>query len=141
MAIDRRGFLKAGAAQAALAGIGLAGCAKHPGAPGAPRGMNPFRHGVASGDPLADRVILWTRVSPELARGASPIATDWWIARDAGGRDPVASGRVDATAERDYTVKVDAAGLDSGTDYYYRFSTAAGASPLGRTRTRDLRGI
>jgi len=135
MAIDRRGFLKAGAAQAALAGIGLSGCAKHPGAPSVPRGMNPFRHGVASGDPLADRVILWTRVSPQDGSGSGPIATDWWISRDPLGLDVVGGGQAEALAERDFTLKIDAGGLEPGTNYFYGFMTRTGLSPIGRTRT------
>lgn len=157
MAIDRRRFLKAGAAQAALLGTGaLAGCAAHPGAGTVEPGTDPFRHGVASGDPLADRVILWTRVSPTTLDPDTPIRTRWWIARDADGRDVVAEGEVDATPERDFTVKVDATGLSPARDYHYgfvagsfgaaagsfgsaagAFGSAAGAarSPVGRTRT------
>ena len=107
MAIDRRAFLKASAAQAALAGVGLTGCVKHPGAPGVPIGTNPFQHGVASGDPLSDRVILWTRVSPLEDRLGEPIRTDWWISRDPLGLDVVAGGRTEALPERDFTIKLD----------------------------------
>jgi alkaline phosphatase D len=141
MAIDRRRFLKATAAQGALlgaglsAGAGLSGCASHPGAPPVRRGANPFVHGVASGDPLSDRVILWTRVSPDELRANEPISVDWWIGRDADGLDRVNGGRVEALAERDFTVKLDATGLDAGSEYFYRFSTRAGASSVGRTRT------
>jgi alkaline phosphatase D len=141
MAIDRRGFLKASAAQGALLGVGisagasLSGCASHPGASAVRHGANPFVHGVASGDPLADRVILWTRVSPDELRPGEPIAVDWWIARDAEGLDRVNGGRVEAVAERDFTVKIDATGLEAGSDYYYRFSSDAGATSVGRTRT------
>jgi alkaline phosphatase D len=149
MAIDRRGFLKASAAQAALIGVGVGsvgvvGCAGHPGAEGVAPGVNPFQHGVASGDPLSDRVILWTRVSPEIERFGEPISVDWWIARDAEGRDRVADGRVEASADRDFTVKVDARGLTPNTDYFYRFATWTAASPVGRTRTladRDVRQL
>ena len=92
--IDRRSFLKASAANAALLGASIgtvgAGCAKHPGAASIPIGVNPFRHGVASGDPLADRVILWTRVSPFQSRQGEPVETHWWISRDALGLDVVA---------------------------------------------------
>jgi alkaline phosphatase D len=142
MAIDRRSFLKASAAQGALlgvgvsAGVGVSGCAtSHPGAAPVRHGANPFVHGVASGDPLADRVILWTRVSPDELRPGEPISVDWWIARDADGLDRVNGGRAEALAERDFTIKIDAEGLDAGRDYFYRFSTRSGASPVGRTRT------
>jgi len=135
MSIDRRGFLKAGAAQAALLGVGMPGCATHPGAAGVLPGANPFQHGVASGDPLADRVILWTRVSPQADRMVEPISVDWWIARDAAGRDRVEEGRIEAVADRDYCVKLDVEGLDPATEYFYRFFSGAGSSRLGRTRT------
>jgi len=141
VAINRRNFLKASAAQTALlsasvgTGIAVSGCAGHPGAAAVPHGANPFIHGVASGDPLADRVILWTRVSPDALRVGEPISVGWWIARDVEGLDRVGAGRVEARAERDYTIKVDATGLESGADYYYGFSTAFGVSPIGRTRT------
>lgn len=135
MAIGRRDFLKASAAQAALLGVGLVGCAKHPGAAGIAEGENPFRHGVASGDPLSDRVILWTRVSPSTRRLSEPIRTDWWISRDPLGLEVVAGGRVEALPERDFTIKIDAVGLDPGTTYHYGFMTQTGLSPIGRTRT------
>ena len=135
MPVNRREFLRAGAAQTALVGIGVAACTKHPGAGSVPVGANPFRHGIASGDPLADRVILWTRVSPRVDRLAEPVRTDWWMAADAGAREIVRRGRVDAYPGRDFTVKVDAGGLTPGTDYYFGFAVEGVASPIGRTRT------
>lgn len=154
MAIDRREFLRTGAAGAALAGLSsagvasLAGCAStalsHPGAAARAGGESPFLHGVASGDPLADRVILWTRVSPEAYRMGAAIRVGWWIARDAGAKDVVARGEADALPERDFTVKVDAAGLAPGHAYHYGFVCEGVASPVGRTRTLpepDVRAI
>ena len=135
MSIDRRGFLKAGVAQTALLGVGMVGCATHPGASGAPPGSNPFQHGVASGDPLADRVILWTRVSPQADRIGEPVSVDWWIARDAAGHDRLEDGRVDAVAGRDYCIKLDVEGLVPASEYFYGFSTGASSSRIGRTRT------
>lgn len=93
-----------------------------------------FDHGVASGDPLADRVILWTRVSPPEGH-ADAVAVAWELARDEAFADIVARGEASATAEGHYTVKVDAAGLAPATGYHYRFSANGVASPLGRTRT------
>ena len=95
-----------------------------------------FRHGVASGDPLADRVILWTRVTPPDG-GASTPAVDvrWRIAGDPALAQPVAQGTVRTTGERDFTVKVDAGGLQPGRPYYYAFETGGERSPVGRTRT------
>jgi len=136
MQLDRRAFLalaaRAGTALPLLPALGaLAGCA---GAPrrGAELGEGPFRHGVASGDPLADRVILWTRVS---ATGSRSVPVAWRIARDPALRRVVAEGAAEASPERDFTVKVDAAGLEAGTPYWYGFETEGAASPVGRTRT------
>ncbi len=93
-----------------------------------------FNHGVASGDPLADRVILWTRLSPQRLT-AAPLAVDWLVATDIQLRAVVAGGRVLTDAGRDYTVKVDATGLNPGSIYYYRFLAGTAVSPLGRTKT------
>ena len=115
-------------ASGGLASAGLVGCG---GEAAQPRTI--FVHGVASGDPLPDRVILWTRVTaPE---GMDEIAVDWTVARDPNLRDVVSSGSVQASATRDFTVKVDAEGLSAGTTYYYAFEALGEASLTGRTRT------
>lgn len=96
-----------------------------------------FRHGVASGDPLADRVILWTRVS-----GAGPDSRPhvrWEIARDQAFRQVAARGETATGATRDFTVKIDVPGLEPGTTYYYRFESGGERSPVGRTRTLPVR--
>lgn len=99
-----------------------------------------FRHGVASGDPLADRVILWTRITPA-AKQQGPIEVAWQVARDADFRRMVAQGRTTTDAGRDYTVKVDATGLEPGQRYHYRFQTGDVHSPVGRTRTLPAAGV
>lgn len=98
------------------------------------RGGVGFAHGVASGDPLADRVVLWTRVTP---KGAPPpsLPVAWEVARDPGFAHIVARGAVRTDAARDWTVKVDAAGLAPGTEHYYRFRVGTTASPTGRAKT------
>lgn len=93
-----------------------------------------FRHGVASGDPLSDRVVLWTRVTPS-GSTQQPIDVDWRIATDSALERVVARGSLQATAERDFTVKVDASGLDAGRVYYYAFTARGERSPVGRTKT------
>ncbi|SDZ85276.1 alkaline phosphatase D family protein [Acidovorax soli] len=93
-----------------------------------------FVHGVASGDPLSDRVILWTRVTPA-AGATADIPVQWELASDAAFTTVVAKGQATATAARDFTVKVDATGLKPATAYHYRFTAYAASSPLGRTRT------
>jgi alkaline phosphatase D len=90
-----------------------------------------FRHGVASGDPLPDAVLIWTRVS--LARPT--VDVEWEVARDKAFRRVVRHGTFATGSSRDHTVKVDVTGLDPATWYYYRFRCAGAASPVGRTRT------
>lgn len=92
-----------------------------------------FRHGVASGDPLADRVILWTRVTPRSGTGEQSVS--WLLARDPKLAQVVARGETRTGAARDFTVKIDAIGLDPGTTYYYRFQANGEQSAIGRTRT------
>jgi alkaline phosphatase D len=91
-----------------------------------------FSHGVASGDPLTDRVILWTRVTPETA---GRIRINWEIATDSAFANVVNSGAGTTSADVDYTLKVDAEGLEPGQGYYYRFSSGDAVSPTGSTRT------
>ena len=97
-----------------------------------PVGTGIFRHGVASGDPLSDRVVLWTRVTPS-AGGA--ITLDCVVATDTALANVVSQTSVTTDASRDYTVKNDVTGLQPNTTYYYRFSVAGTHSPIGRTRT------
>ncbi|HKE88109.1 MAG TPA: alkaline phosphatase D family protein [Vicinamibacterales bacterium] len=100
-----------------------------------------FRHGVASGDPLTDRVILWTRITPRLTgSGTGPIDVAWQIASDEALTLIVARGTAPAPGERDFTVKVDAGGLRPGRTYYYAFTSGGERSPIGRTRTLPERG-
>jgi alkaline phosphatase D len=91
-----------------------------------------FLHGVASGDPLGDRVILWTRVT---ASKAMDVTLSWEIASDAAFKNVVNGGEFTTGPSRDYTVKVDASGLLANHVYYYRFKYEAEVSPVGRTRT------
>ncbi|MEO0411003.1 MAG: alkaline phosphatase D family protein [Pseudomonadota bacterium] len=92
-----------------------------------------FRHGVASGDPLSDRVILWTRITHD--DDAKTVPVRWEVAVSADFEAIMASGDIAAAATRDYTVKVDATGLKPGTRYYYRFTCRGQVSPTGRTMT------
>lgn len=96
-----------------------------------------FRHGVASGDPLGDRVVLWTRVSPQdvLERDVGSIPVSVVIATDPGLSQVVGRQLVQASLESDFCVKVDAQGLPANRWFYYRFSVGGQHSPIGRTRT------
>ncbi len=93
----------------------------------------PFFHGVASGDPLKDRVIIWTRVSPEdVTEG---VTVTWRMATDTLLQNVVKSGTFITTADRDFTVKVDVTGLQPEKTYYYGFTALGKNSITGRTRT------
>ncbi|MEX8193352.1 alkaline phosphatase D family protein [Comamonas guangdongensis] len=93
-----------------------------------------FAHGVASGDPLADRVMLWTRVTPPTGHEAD-IPVQWELAGDAAFASIVARGEARATAAQDFTLKVDATGLKPATAYHFRFRAYGVTSPVARTRT------
>jgi alkaline phosphatase D len=124
MRIDRRKAL-------AMLGLGAAGPAAAAQLP-KPLGVS-FQHGVASGDPGQDRVVLWTRITPESPH--KQIAYTWKLNpldRRAGGAK---SGSGVTGPERDYTVKVDVGGLDAGRNYTFAFEAEGVTSPTGRTRT------
>lgn len=93
----------------------------------------PFRHGIASGDPFARSVLLWTRVTPTAPRKS--VRVTWIIARDPDLTRIVDRGVAYTSARRDFTVKVVARHLAPGTTYYYRFFALGQASRVGRTRT------
>lgn len=97
-----------------------------------------FDHGVASGDALSDRVILWTRATPSKA---ADLEITWEIALDADFRSLVGKGEFSTGAARDYTVKVDAGGLLPGQRYYYRFRHGDVSSETGRTRTLPVGSV
>ena len=132
---SRRGFFKSsGGAAAALASAPMLAMASASRVPG-PR----FQHGVASGDPLSDRVILWTRVTPPGRPGA--VIVNYVVALDPALNQVVARGTAKTSPARDNTVKVDPAGLQPGTTYYYRFSCEGESSPIGRTRTLPVGNV
>ncbi len=93
-----------------------------------------YTHGVASGDPLADRVILWTRVLPSSGL-LERLEGRWQVASDDGFERVVAEGSAIADPQRDNTVKIDAVGLTPDRHYWYRFIFSGVISPPGRTRT------
>lgn len=123
--LSRRGFLSAG-------GLALGALPLIRSVDALSQAANPvFRHGVASGDPLADRVVIWTRVTT--TQSAPSVA--WTVARDEKMAQVVARGEAQTAAARDFSVKVDVTGLDPATTYYYRFATTGEQSPVGRTKT------
>ena len=140
--MDRRRFLRQ---SGWLTGVALVPVFSGCGSSTDPAGLEPpadgpaaFNHGVASGDPLSDRVILWTRVTPAQD---GPVAVRYQVATDPALQAIVADEVVMTTAERDYTVKVDPAGLQPGTTYYYRFSVGETQSPVGRTKTLPVGSV
>ncbi|MEV7561924.1 alkaline phosphatase D family protein [Streptomyces sp. NPDC089795] len=132
----RRTVVLAAAATAALAPLTSLGASAAHAAGVAPA----FLHGVASGDPLPDGVLLWTRVTPTPeavpGSGLGPATqVSWEVASDKGFSRIVGSGTVTASAATDHTVKVDVRGLQPQTAYWYRFTAGATVSPVGRTLT------
>ncbi|SNQ49211.1 Alkaline phosphatase D [Frankia canadensis] len=103
-----------------------------------------FGVGVASGDPLPDGVILWTRLAPKPTEGggmpARDVPVDWQIATDESFRSVVRAGTQNAQAAYAHSVHVDVRGLDPGHDYFYRFRAGTVLSPVGRTRTAAAPG-
>ena len=134
---SRRTFMRQAAALglAGGAGLPLSGCG---GAEAGAITFGLFRHGVASGDPLADRVIIWTRATPDVDM---PVTLRWEVSSDAAFSRIAASGSVSTGMDRDYTIKVDVTGLQPGSVYYYRFIGGAESSPEGRTKTLPAAGV
>ncbi|MDZ4370275.1 MAG: alkaline phosphatase D family protein [Phenylobacterium sp.] len=105
----------------------------------------PFRLGVASGEPLPDGVVLWTRLSldPTAPAGGlppEPIDVRWEIAEDEALRRIVSRGRAIAAPEAGHSVHVEASNLRPDRPYWYRFTAAGHASAIGRTRTAPAPG-
>ena len=100
--------------------------------------LRPFYHGVASGDPTATGVVLWTRVTPPTD---TEVAVRWRIATDPAFRDVVQSGTARTDGMLDYTVRVEVEGLDAGRTYYYGFTALGANSITGRTRTAPSEAV
>ena len=103
-----------------------------------------FIHGIASGDPLADSVIIWTRVTPDAAFPDQAVPISFGVFEDAEMQNPVRYGQGYALPERDYTVKVNLTELEPDKEYFFRFvaKVASGdiGSPVGRTKTTAASG-
>lgn len=98
--------------------------------------LKPFYHGVASGDPLPDRVIIWTRVTPETMM--SSVNVKWEIAEDQNFSSIYKSDTLSTNPQRDYTIKVDVDALQPDHTYYYRFNALGANSIVGRTKTAPV---
>jgi alkaline phosphatase D len=120
----------------ALGGLGAAANAT-PGSAG--RGHYPFTLGVASGSPLPDAVVIWTRIlhDPLNAAAMPPLAfaVRWEMAEDEAFRHIAAKGAATASPALAHSVHVDVTGLQPDRWYWYRFMLDDAVSPVGRTRT------
>ncbi len=97
-----------------------------------PDAQSPFIHGVTSGTPKPQSVVLWTRISPE---HTSDFNFEWEIASDVNFQNIIDFGSGMANSDRDYTVHVTAQNLQPDTYYFYRFKNGENYSALGRTKT------
>ncbi|MBT5186413.1 MAG: alkaline phosphatase [Kordiimonadaceae bacterium] len=100
-----------------------------------------YHHGVASGDPLQDRVIIWTRITPDNINHNGLLHVNWDVATDKNFNDIVSNGHIHTGQGNDYTAKADAAGLKAGQKYYFRFKVGDQISPIGETRTLRAQGM
>ena len=133
-ASSRREFIikLASVSGALAAGSVLSACGGGDGA------MVQFNYGVASGDPLADRVILWTHAKYDGFPDSVPLT--YQVATDASFATVVSTGTVTASESIGYTAKADATGLSAGRDYYFRFVSDKWISSVGVTRTLPATG-
>ncbi len=103
-----------------------------------------FPLGVASGDPSADGVVLWTRLALDPLNGGGMPPDDvevvWEVARDEGMADVVRRGTSVAREVLGHSVHVEVDGLEPGRWYWYRFRAGADESAVGRTRTLPAAG-
>ena len=98
--------------------------------------LAPFYHGVASGDPLQESVLIWTRVTPKLKRKEIPV--EWEIASDENFQNILQTGQATTFPNRDFTVKVVVHNLQPNTKYYYRFKSLDRYSKTGTTKTLPI---
>ena len=96
--------------------------------------LRPFYHGVESGDPTDDHMIIWTRVTPDTG-STGDIEVFWQMATDTGFTNVVNYGKTVATEANHYCVKVDVCGLQPSRFYYYMFNALGRNSIVGRTKT------
>jgi alkaline phosphatase D len=138
--LSRRAVLQGGVAGAAALALGALTTAQAEATVAEAARDGVFGFGVASGDPTATEVLLWTRVTPN--RSATPGSgrgpssrVEWEVAADEGFRRVVRRGSLRTDAARDHTVKVVVGGLTPYTRYWYRFTSCGQTSPVGRTQT------
>lgn len=146
--LGRRRFLTVTGAAAALAfatNLPTAGTASAAELDARKIADDPFTLGVASGDPLPDSVLLWTRLAPspyEPGNGLpnERVTVQWELAHDARFRRIVRRGSVTAHPEFNHSVHVEVGDLDAARTYYFRFRAGKWISDTGRTRTAPAAG-
>ena len=104
------------------------------------RVVEPFALGIASGDPLPDGVVLWTRLAPDPLQpgGGMPnrnVPVQWQVAEDERFKRVAARGTALARPDGAHAVHVEVEGLRPGREYFYRFKAGPELSPVGRTKT------
>jgi len=136
---NRRDFLVKTAAVVA-ASSSVVACGGGDTTPALPVLPAQFNYGVASGDPLSDRVMLWTHA--KVADSNVDVPLTWQVASDINFNSIISSGPVNAQQANGFTAKVDATGLTAGVTYYYRFRDGTGVtSTVGTTRTLPAASI
>lgn len=139
--VDRRRLLVVSSRLAGLAALSLL-----PGTDVAAQNLsaNPFTLGVASGDPLPDSVVLWTRLAPDPLHGGGmpnlPVPVWWRVATDPEMRNVVQDGIALASPELAHSVHVEVQGLEPAHEYFYQFYVPNEFSPVGRTKTAPAFG-
>lgn len=131
--MTRREFLSISAAAACtlIVSTGLSGCGSSNN--DSVHSAAAFNHGVASGDPQTDKVIIWTRATPQ--NDETELSVTYEVAGDEAFANILHNGTAVTNADRDYTVKIDVQNLKAGTPYYYRFRSGKNVSAVGKTKT------
>ena len=125
---------------ASVIAVGVTGSLAACGGGSGPAAPAVFAFGVASGDPLTDRVILWSHA--KIPNSTADVALTWQVASDEAFANVVRTGTLTTTESSSFTAKVDVTGLSAGVTYFYRFRDATGASStVGTTRTLPASGV
>lgn len=136
--LSRRGLLRGAAGLAGLAALGPGFSTRLLAQPAL--GADPFRLGVASGDPAPDGFVIWTRLAPDPLAPAGgmppqPVEVAWQVAEDPGFARIAARGTEVARPEWGHSLHVEVAGLKPQRPYFYRFLLGGQESPHGQART------
>lgn len=136
---SRRNFLKTSAASIFTVAVSSAitGCAQT--LTNKPLSAIEFKHGVASGDPLSNALIIWTRATTSQSNFEVTVA--WELASDSQFKNIIRSGREQTDKSRDFTIKIDVQELAPNTEYFYRFVGLNTQSPIGRAKTLPINNV